>query len=323
MILRVGMAVVLSSLAASAPADDTVAESPAIQKAALLAQAVKALDEGDPLAAGDCYRKAFHLAAQSSPANAQAILSELRLLHPLFQAAERIEELSTALANQPDDAAKRNELVRLLLAELNDPPAAVRWTNETVDAGLARWVQLAGRPVDSLSADEALDLARGYQSLAASASPVSRCRLLAGALARYQRFLAAMSATDPRSEPIVAEVRAVCEQLDRLSPSGPVALRQDEWVDIVPAMRNDDGMLANADPKPFWQDLPVDIAGAYYLEVEFMLLGPAGSFGVMAPCGDGQGHLFFNRPASPQCIDTLGKQMFAPSLVQVCSAGAV
>ena len=316
MILRLATIVVLVSLAASAPADRPAHVPPTLHKAAMLARANEALADNDPLAARDCLREAFHAAALSAPANAQLILTELRSLRGEFQLAERIQQLTAGLAETPDDQALRAELARLLFTVAEDP-AAAGWVDEAAAPDLARWIHLAQRPVDSLATDEALDLARGYQSHAAAAGPQTQCRLLAKALSCYQRFLATCSPTDPRSDLAAADAIAICDRLDALAPSGPVALQPGVWVDVYPDLRRERGMLVHSSGGALWRDMPIAITGAYDLEVEFSLVEPDASFGILAPCGDKQAHLFVNRPNKPANMDTLGEMMVSPSVVTV------
>lgn len=150
---------------------------------------------GDLDAAMASLRQAL-LAAVRTEAR-QAIQSRLGDLAARSQRAKQVASLKARLQADPKDASSRRELVRLHLAEMDDPVEAAKYVDDSLDAATRKYLPAAARGVEAAPELACAELGDWLCALAVPpATPAGRTAVLARAAAYYDRFLALHAAED-------------------------------------------------------------------------------------------------------------------------------
>ena len=278
---------------ALAQENPSTAQFASAHKAKLLAQAREQLRANHPQAALDAYRQAFQFAAESSPAEAQALLAEMRSLREVFAAADQFRALNQRLAD-PDDAAARTDLIRLLIRQRADFQAAEQLIDDTVQSDLRRHVELALRRPEALSPAEAIALAEWLQVQARSAIAAAQPELLARSLACYRRAAQTPPTDSSAARALLHATTDTAQRLADIAPlTGPV-LPQGQWVDLTdlidvdpsgPHWYREDGSLLHASGTRDSFTIPFRIDGNYDLQICFIQRGETPMLSLWAPFG--------------------------------------
>ena len=129
----------------------------------------------------------------------------------------RIDALRIALARDPNDLARRTQLVMAYLVDLDLPGEAVKYLNAEIDPALGRHVALAARGGAKLTEADFLSLGQWYRSLVAEAPRKdTKVRLLTHALDNTRRYLELYTTQDARrlgGAALAASIEAELRQL--------------------------------------------------------------------------------------------------------------
>ena len=291
------------------------------RKANALAEARDHLRADHPGAALAAYQQAFSLAAASSPAEAQALLAEIRSLRGEFAAAEQIQRLNQRLAN-PEDVTARSELIRLWIHDKADFQAAEELIDSTVDADLQRFVALALTRPNALAPPEAIALAEWLTTQADGAATPAQAELLARGLACYQRAAQAPQ-TDPTArQDLLAAMTAAAERLAELAPvTGPI-LPPGRWIDLTdlidvdltgPHWVRQHGSLLHTSGTTDGFTIPIHVDGTYDLQVCVIQKGELSMLELTAPFGKQWTALAINKRHNKDALDNI---LAAPSAIR-------
>jgi hypothetical protein len=146
---------------------------------------------GQPALMAILCEKAAEL-GKSSPAGRATAAQAMELL----ATHRKIAALKARLQSAPTDAAVRTELVTALVVDLNDPAAAAKFVDATLDAALQKFVPAAARGIDQTPELACPQLGDWYRGLADKAPAPARPPMLARARAYYDRFLGLHAAED-------------------------------------------------------------------------------------------------------------------------------
>jgi hypothetical protein len=146
-------------------------------------------------AIGACRRAAAVARVISSPRRG-SVDARLNALEQAVRAASEIEDLKKQLAQDPQNRAVREKLVRRLLVDLDSPAQAAKYVVGVEDPSLLKYVPAAAKPPDEVPELACLELAEWYRGLAEAAPPGTKAAMLARARPYYHRFLQLHAAQD-------------------------------------------------------------------------------------------------------------------------------
>ena len=144
--------------------------------------------------------------------------ARVRQLTATRRSVEQIQRLRAILERSPDARIARRTLVRLLVVEMNDPAAAAKHARGLQFNDTERMVQLAAKPIEQLTCDEAQAVAGWYRDHADGAVGPEKTNMLRRVGAFLQRAVAACSETDPLRAKLQHDLEAVKARLERITP---------------------------------------------------------------------------------------------------------
>lgn len=162
------------------------------------------------------YRRAAAPALKLNLNARAAIKEKLDVTMARVRLEKKIASLKSTLDSKPNDRATAKELTLLYLSELNDSDAASTAALQAGDPQLLARVKLMAKPVTNLTELEALSLGDWARSLASTASPVGKPRLLFRAHQCYQVFLREHDAIDLSRTKVEVAMRNVEKSLNEL-----------------------------------------------------------------------------------------------------------
>jgi tetratricopeptide (TPR) repeat protein len=256
-------------------------------------------DAGDFDAATESLKQALNIAvALGSPSKAD-IQAGYGALYARQQQGKQVAALKAKLAANPQDAAARKDLIRLYVADVDNPAEAVKLLDATVDEATRKLLPEAARPLDQ--APEAVCPALGdwYRGMADQTVVVtSKAALLVRAKGYYERYLELHPVADlPRTTAKLALAK-VEEALAAIPPGVVPAQPGGKWVDCLPLVKPEKHALLGTwqargsgfqceEVHGKWAHLmiPVVPEGAYELEVALMRKGAKDTVSVYLPMG--------------------------------------
>ena len=174
-----------------------------------------------------CRRAAAVARVINSPRKA-SVEASLTALEQAARAAVEVEDLKEQLAQDPQNRAVREKLVRRLLVDLDNPAEAARYVEGVEDPSLLKFVAAAAKPPDEAPEMACLELAEWYRGLAEAAPPAAKAAMLARARPYYQRFLQLHAAQDLSRTQAVLALKKIGES--------PAAAPQEKKAATVPAI---------------------------------------------------------------------------------------
>jgi hypothetical protein len=102
----------------------------------------------DATAASDACRKALALAIALKSDSKASVQAKMEYLAAWQKTSQQVAALKTRLQSAPTDAATRAELVKTLLVDLDNPAAAAKFVDTSLDATLQKFVPAAAKGVE-------------------------------------------------------------------------------------------------------------------------------------------------------------------------------
>jgi hypothetical protein len=164
--------------------------------AALLALTDAKTRAGDATAASDACRKALALAIALKSDSKASVQAKMEYLAAWQKTSQQVAALKARLQSAPTDAATRAELVKTLLVDLDDPAAAAKFVDTSLDATLQKFVPAAAKGVEQTPELACKELGDWYRGMADQAAGAAKAPLVARARAYYGRFLSLHAAED-------------------------------------------------------------------------------------------------------------------------------
>jgi len=157
---------------------------------ALSTLAAAQAEAGDIDAARASLKQALVIATAIKSDAKAAIQAQLDGLAPQQKIEKQIAALKVKLEKNPEDAASRKELVRILLVEEDNPAEAAKFVDESLDEATRKYVPAATRPMEDAPELACKELGDWYRGLAdGAATPASKGAMLCRAQGYYERFL--------------------------------------------------------------------------------------------------------------------------------------
>jgi tetratricopeptide (TPR) repeat protein len=258
-------------------------------------------DAGDFDGAIESLKQALSIAvALGSPSKAE-IQASYGALYARQQREKQVAALKARLAANPQDAATRKDLIKLYLADMENPAEALKLLDATVDEATRKFLPEAAKPIDQ--APEAVCPALGdwYRGMADQTVVVaSKAALLVRAKGYYERFLEVHPVADlPRTTAKLALAKV--EEALAAIPPGVVPTpppTAGKWIDCLSLVNPEKHALLGTwqargsgfvceEVRGKWAHLmiPVVPEGAYELEVALMRKGNKDTVSVYLPMG--------------------------------------
>jgi len=236
---------------------------------------------GDWEKAGKCVRQAATVAHAIRSDKAPTLEAQAKGLVHRQQVALRVGQLKTQVKAAPSNRQAREQLIRLLVVELDNPAAAAAYVDESCDDALRKFVPAAARPVGDAPELACLELGEWYRGLAAAAGtrPAGKAATLERATAYYRRFLDLHTSTDLDRTRVDLTLKKVAADLETLRPKAPDA---EGWIDVLKLVdlakdqvrgqwQRTDAGLAGASPNGAGRvEVPLALSGNYELEFRFV-----------------------------------------------------
>jgi len=206
-----------------------------IQSLLAVAQALAAKDDLDGAAVP--LRQALGIATAINSPSKPAVQAELTAQTSRRQQDKQVAALKARLDADPKDAAARKELVRIYLAEKDDPAEAAKFVDDSLDEATRKYVPAAARPIEEVPELACMELAQWYQGLAdqdQAATPGGKAAMLGRAKAYYDRFLLLHKTDDIMKAAATLGIKNIDEAIKKLGASAPQPKpSQTAWVDCL------------------------------------------------------------------------------------------
>ena len=187
--------------------------------ASLLALTDAKAEADDSAAASDACRKALAIATALKLESRATIQAHADSLAAHQKAEQKIAALKARLESAPTNAAARAELVTALVVEFDDPAAAAKFVDTSLDATLQKFVPAAAKGLDQTPELACLQLGDWYRSLAEQAVGAAKPPMATRARAYYKRFLDLHTTEDVER----AQVTLATKKLDDITAAAVVA----------------------------------------------------------------------------------------------------
>jgi hypothetical protein len=249
---------------------------------ALACVADRKVAAGDFTEAAGLYHRAITTARAIRSAKQTEIEAKAKDLVRLRQVAQEVERLKAVVAGQPDDAAARNDLVRLLVVEKDDPAQALQYLAPACEERLAKYVPAAAKGVEAAPELACMELGDWYRDLGEAAPGRARTAMFIRAAAYYQRFLELHTGEDLKQAQAKLALEKMNEALKRLGvavaakggPAGATAVDLLKVADpardtVAGQWQRGAGGLSVASSKAARLHFPITAEGDYNLRVGF------------------------------------------------------
>ncbi len=265
----------------------------------VLVDSMVALAEAQAASGGDIsealatMRQAEQLAEQWAPNRQTKIYEASQRMSVRNDAARRARAYQEKLTTDPDDSEVRAALVRLELVELDDPQAAGKYLDASLDEFLRTYVPLAARGSSDLSPQAALEVGTWYMHLADHSETTVAAAMFRRAAKCFDR--AAMPDGLAPAEQLQAKLagRDARNKLAGVSGMPMTPGEYHEFVELVDLSEDvltggwralDDGLQTRA-AAPAAVRLPVKLTGSYSIQLKIARTRGAGMVGVTLPVG--------------------------------------
>jgi len=238
------------------------------------------------------YRQALTVARAIRSASAEWIRSQIKRLGERQRVVANLPRLVGNLKVNPGNRQARDQLIRLLLVDLDNPAEAAKYLDDKCDPSLGKYVPAAAKPVEAAPEVACVEMADWYRQLAADAVSASKIGMLVRSRNYYERFMELHSAADMDRAKVELALKKVDEDLKALGwtqPPGP-------WIDVLKITtadnlrtwgdfkRTDAGIVSG--PKELCRaSLPIHPVGNYELEVKLTRV-TGGQMGIAIPVGN-------------------------------------
>jgi hypothetical protein len=130
---------------------------------------------------------------------------------------EQLRQFDQAVRKTPDDLAAREAIIQYLLIVRGEPHRARRYLHPAMNEAWRSYVPLAARPIHTLPAEVALEMADWYATLAQAAPTDRRGTILRQVRAYLNQGLSRLDDSDPRTETTLSRLRTIDQTLAELN----------------------------------------------------------------------------------------------------------
>jgi len=199
-----------------ARADEKVAAGDALVDA-LVASATTKSRAGDAEEASKRLHKALTVARAVKSPKADGVELQVRAVAERQKAAAQATQLKAQVQADPANAKARDQLVKMLVVDLDNPAEAAKYLNDSSDAMFRKFAAAAARPVADAPEMACLDLADWYLQLGSAAGAAGKGAMYARAKAYAERFLALHEARDIDRTRMELALKKAQDELDKFA----------------------------------------------------------------------------------------------------------
>jgi hypothetical protein len=246
-------------------------------------------------------RQAQVVARAIKSMKAQEIDARFKHLVERQKVMTTLPQLKDQLKADPQDRAAREQLVRLLLVECDNPVEAVKYVDGTCDEKTRKFVPAAAKGLEAAPEQACAEMAEWYRGLASGASPGGQAAALTRAKAYSERYLALHAERDISRTKVELGVKQIEDDLKHLGGEAWAPANETfgpgHWIDILKLVD------PNMDMTDSWERkgntlvssgggvvaFPVVPAGNY--EVELKFVHGDGDIRIWPPLGTGRAYL--------------------------------
>jgi len=197
---------------------------------ALLASAAAKGRAGDTDDANKCLQRALAVARVVKSTKVEAVDLQIRAAAVRQKAQVQATQLKAQVQADPANAKARDELVRFLVVELDNPAEAAKHLGDTSDAAFRKFVLAAAKPPTDAPEVTCLELADWYLQLASAAGPAGKGAMFARARAYAERFLAGHETEDIDRTRMELVVKKAGDELARLGLAAAGKPKSDPFI---------------------------------------------------------------------------------------------
>jgi len=197
-----------------ARADEKAAAGDALVDA-LVASATTKSRAGDVEEASRRLHKALTVARAVKSPKADGVELQMRAMAERQKAAAQATQLKAQVQADPANAKARDQLVRMLVVDLDNPAEAAKYLDGSSDPVLRKFVPAAARPVADAPEMACLDLADWYLQLGSAAGAAGKGAMYVRAKAYAERFLALHEARDIDRTRMELALKKAQDELDK------------------------------------------------------------------------------------------------------------
>jgi hypothetical protein len=180
------------------------------------------VDAGDYVRAAAAYRRAQDAATAVKSSSLPSIQVKYQAATARQAVVVQIDRLARVLESNPDDAASRDEIIRLTLTEHDSPERAAKYLDLKSDAVESKLILLAGMTPGNLPETACLQLGEWYAGLADQGSTPARLSMLIRARTYYSVYLGKHTDPDPAKVQATAALRVIEDRINKLSPKARI-----------------------------------------------------------------------------------------------------
>ena len=286
---------------------------------ALMASAAAKTRAGDTDEAGKRLQKALGVARAVRSSKVEAVEAQIRAMAERQKAAAQATQLKNQVEGDPANAKARDQLVRLLLVDLDNPAEAAKCLDETSDAALRKFVPAAAKPVAEAPEMACLDLAEWYLPLASAAGPAGKAAMYTRAKAYAERFLDLHAANDMDRTRMELALKKAEEEIAKLGGDASTKSQRIDLLKLIDPERDAvvgkwhrtlAGLSTSGPADCSHIEVPLSATGSFELEVRFVRISGR-AVAVFFPVG--AGHSSFHMSGGMgrdvggiECINGLG-----------------
>jgi hypothetical protein len=175
------------------------------------------------------YRQALALAHAIRSDKTATLEARLKTATQRQQSAAKAAQLEARVKADPADRQARDQLIRLVLVDLDDPAGAAEYLDTACDPALRKYVPAAAKGVEAAPELACVELGDWYRDLAtAAAATGNKVSTLTRAQAYYERYLALHAAADMDRTKAELALTKVEEELERLR-----GRETGRWIDLL------------------------------------------------------------------------------------------
>lgn len=165
------------------------------------------------------YRRALIVAGQIRSDRTRALRAKIEKARNDLAVERSIRALRKKLEAAPADAAARAALITALVTRADDPAAAAKLLDDTVDETLRTFVPLAARDSATIKPADRVQLGAWYRELSSGLPVTARLNMLKRAADCYESFLAGHEQKDVARLRAAVTLKSIEDDIERLGGS--------------------------------------------------------------------------------------------------------
>jgi len=265
----------------------------------LVSTAIAKVRQGETEEAKKLCVLAQRLARENRLSDTESLDVKIKYFEEAQKTAAKISQLEGVIKANPANTKARDELIRILLVDQDNPVEALKYLNDTSEEKARKYLPIAAGESEEISEALNVEIGQWYYDLAGQAGFLGKAAMLNRAKSYYERFLL-MHPTKDQSQTIAElALDSIKSDLAKTASAAKAAAASgnSQWVDLLKlidptknvvlgkCVQEEGGIRLTGD----WRRLvvpPVVVSGNYDLEVTFVNKNSEGRLGLLLPVGN-------------------------------------